>query len=114
MQLNCSRSSPPDQLDDDPLNTRGILRDFTRPRGAIATADGVVLAKSVDSNDKYDFQRVYPQGDLYGQITGYFSFVYGAAGVEAQYNDELSGNTANQELRIAERPVRRTRTTRAT
>lgn len=88
-----------DHLDDDSLNTRGILRDFTRPRGAIATADGVVLAKSVDSNDKYVYQRVYPQGDLYGQITGYFSFVYGSAGLEEQYTDELSGNTANQELR---------------
>lgn len=86
-------------LNRDSLNTRGILRDFTRPRGAIATADGVVIAKSVDSNDKYVFQRVYPKGDLFGQITGYFSFVYGSAGLESQYTDELSGNTANQELR---------------
>ena len=86
-------------LSSDTLNTRGILRDFTRPRGAIGTADGVVVAKSVDSNDKYVYQRVYPQGDLYGQLTGYFSFVYGSSGLEAQYTDELSGNTANQELR---------------
>lgn len=86
-------------LDTDGLNTRAILRDFTRPRGAIATADGVVIAKSVPSNDRYQYQRVYPTKDLFGQITGYFSFAYGASGLEKQYNDELSGQTARQQVR---------------
>ena len=85
-------------LDNDPLNTRAILRDFSRPRGAIATADGVVIAKSVASNDQYKYQRQYPTGDLFGQLTGYFSFAYGATGLEKQYNDELSGQTARQKL----------------
>jgi peptidoglycan glycosyltransferase len=86
-------------LDSDRLNTRAILRDFSRTRGAIASADGVVLAKSVPSGDRYVYQRVYPTKALFGQITGYFSFVYGASGLEREYNDELSGHTAAQEVR---------------
>ncbi len=86
-------------LDHDSRNTRAILRDFSRPRGAIATADGVVIAKSIDSNDRYKYQRVYPTNELFGQITGYFSFEYGAAGLERSYNDALSGQTERQQLR---------------
>ncbi len=85
-------------LDSDSLNSRAILRDFTRPRGAIVTADGVVIAKSVDSHDRYVYQRVYPKGDLYGQVTGYYSFVYGSSGLEREYNDELSGQTLGQQV----------------
>lgn len=85
-------------LDTDPLNSRAILRDFTRPRGSIVTADGVVIAKSVDSHDRYVYQRVYPEGDLYGQVTGYYSFVYGSSGLEEQYNDDLAGQTLSQRL----------------
>ncbi len=38
------------------------------------------------------------EGDLFGQVTGYFSFKYGTAGVEKQYNDVLAGQTAQQRL----------------
>ncbi len=86
-------------LDTDQQNVRAILRDFSRPRGSIATADGVLLARSVESHDRYVYQREYPRGDLYGQVTGYYSFVYGSSGIEKQYNDELSGRTLNQQLR---------------
>lgn len=85
-------------LDTDSRNSRAILRDFTRPRGSIVTADGIVIAKSVDSHDRYVFQRVYPAGDLYGQITGYYSFIYGSSGLEKTYNDELAGQTLSQQI----------------
>ncbi len=87
-----------DDLDSDQLNSRAILRDFTRPRGSIVTADGVVIAKSVDSHDQYVYQRVYPEGSLYGQITGYYSFVYGSSGLEKRYNDDLAGQTLSQQV----------------
>ena len=41
----------------DPNNTREILRDFSRPRGTITSADGVVLARSVPSGDSFLYQR---------------------------------------------------------
>jgi peptidoglycan glycosyltransferase len=86
-------------LNEHPNNTRRIVRDFNRPRGQIIAADGPVLAKTVPSapGDQFTFQRTYPEGDLFGHITGYFNFSSGATGVESTYNDQLSGATVSQE-----------------
>lgn len=81
------------ELNDNPNNTRAILRDFTQPRGTVTTADGVVIAESVPSEDRFELQRRYPEGPLFAGITGYFSFTLGSAGVEKTYNDELAGRT---------------------
>jgi peptidoglycan glycosyltransferase len=79
------------KLNHDPRNTRQAVADFSRPRGAIQTADGVVLAQSIPSNDEYHYQRVYPHGLEYSFLTGYLSFRYGAEGVEQTYADQLAG-----------------------
>lgn len=86
-------------LNDHPLNSRKIVRDFNRPRGQIISADDAVLAKTVPSapGDPFIFQRTYPEGDLFGHITGTFNFNFGATGVEETYNDQLSGATVSQE-----------------
>ena len=86
-------------LNEHPQNTRKIVRDFSRPRGQIIAADGPVLAKTVPSapGDPFPLQRTYPEGDLFGHITGYFNFNFGVTGVEQTYNDELSGATVSQE-----------------
>lgn len=86
------------ELNDNPNNTREILRDFTQPRGAITTADGVVIAQSVPSNDRFELQRQYPEGPLFSAITGYYSFNLGSTGVEKIYNDELAGRTTDLSL----------------
>ncbi len=83
-----------EDLADDPRNVRKAIRDFSRPRGDIITADGEVVARSIpdeDDGDDFDLQREYPQGDLFAQIVGYQSFVFGNTGVEKEYNDELVG-----------------------
>ena len=87
------------ELNNDLRNTRKIVRDFNRPRGQIIAADGAVLAKTVPSapGDPFTFQRTYPEGDLFGHITGYFNFNFGATGVEQSYNDELAGATVSQD-----------------
>jgi len=79
------------RLNHNPRNTRQVIADFSRPRGVIETADGVVIAQSVPSNDIYKYQRVYPKGLQYPFTTGFFSFRYGASGVESQYSGYLSG-----------------------
>lgn len=86
-------------LNEHPQNTRKIVRDFSRPRGQILSADGAVLAKTVPSapGDQFPLQRTYPEGDLFGHITGTFNFNFGASGVEQTYNDELAGATVSQE-----------------
>lgn len=78
-------------LADDPRNSRTYLRDFTRPRGMIISADGRILARSVDSDDEYERQRIYPFGELFAQVVGYQSVVVGSTGVERSYNAVLSG-----------------------
>jgi len=86
-------------LNDNPLNTRAVVRDFARARGQILTSDGAVLARSVPVKDEFERQRQYPEGALFGHITGYFSFTYGGEGVERTYNDELVGRNQSLKLR---------------
>jgi peptidoglycan glycosyltransferase len=97
-QLNWIQLVQAGGLRDHPANNRQIVRTFTDPRGVIQTADGVVLAQSVPSNDSFERQRVYPEGPLFAHVTGYFSFEFGAEGVEKAYNDELAGRTDELEL----------------
>jgi peptidoglycan glycosyltransferase len=97
--LNYVQVFAADKLNDHPTNIREVLRDFTQPRGTIATADGVVIARSVTVDDRFERQREYPEGELYAHTTGYFNFSFGADGVERSYNDELAGQTTEQEIR---------------
>jgi peptidoglycan glycosyltransferase len=82
-------------LADDSRNSRTYLRDFSRPRGAIVSADGKILARSVDSDDEYERQRIYPFGELFAQTVGYQSVVVGSTGVERAYNAALTGRDRN-------------------
>jgi penicillin-binding protein A len=93
VQLNRLTVFEAAQLNDNPNNTREILRDFNRPRGSVSTVDGVVIAQSVPSDGRFDLQREYPEGDLFAHITGFYSFTLGSSGVERSYNDELAGRT---------------------
>jgi peptidoglycan glycosyltransferase len=80
-----------DRLANDPNNVRKFLRDVNRPRGKILTLDGDVVAESVPTGGELKYQRVYPHGELFAQISGYQSILVGNTGVEAYYNDELTG-----------------------
>ncbi|RLV48068.1 penicillin-binding protein 2 [Nocardioides mangrovicus] len=74
-----------------PDNRRIRDLQFSRERGAILV-DGKAIAQSVKSKDRYDYQREYPQGREYAQITGYFSRDYGEGGIEATQDAILSGS----------------------
>jgi len=86
------------RLNDNRLNTRQAVKDFSQPRGAIQTADGVVVADSVDTGDQFQRLRRYPTGPLFAHVTGYFSFTFGSEGVERTYNDELTGKATKLRL----------------
>lgn len=90
-----------DALNRDPRNSRAIVRDFDQPRGQIVSADGAVLAQSVPSapGDRFTYQRVYPEKDLFAHVTGSLNFNFGASGVERSYNNDLSGASYDQALK---------------
>jgi peptidoglycan glycosyltransferase len=79
------------KLNDDPRNFRRIVRDYANPRGDILDANGVVVATSVPTNDQFEFLRTYPYGPLFGNVTGFYSFQFGATDIEDRYNDQLTG-----------------------
>jgi peptidoglycan glycosyltransferase len=87
-------------LNADAANTRAIRREFGSPRGEIITYDGIVVAQSVSAPEGSDFpyQRVYPYGEMFAGITGYYSFPYGATQVERTMDDVLTGDTARQRI----------------
>jgi penicillin-binding protein A len=101
VQLNVLAVGRQAELNADPRNNRQTEREFNRPRGNIIAADGTVLASSVPSQpgDSFKYQRVYPLGDLFGNVTGYYTFSFGSTQLERTQNDVLMGNTSEQKLR---------------
>lgn len=74
--------------------TRQIRAEFEVQRGAILAADRrTVLARSVEEPRRsvYRFRREYPHGELYAHITGFYSRIYGRAGIEQALNAYLAG-----------------------
>jgi peptidoglycan glycosyltransferase len=84
----------------DPRNVRNTLNTFNRARGNIVTSDGQIVAQSVPVTGSTDFkyQRQYPNGPLYSEISGYQSFLFGNTGVEDTYDKALTGRDASIQL----------------
>ena len=74
-------------------NRRSLIAEYSIQRGDITTLDGVTIARSEDTGGELRYAREYPEGELYGHITGFYSFIYGSSGIEAAYNDELLGDS---------------------
>ncbi|WP_435741784.1 peptidoglycan D,D-transpeptidase FtsI family protein [Nocardioides sp. SYSU DS0663] len=78
-------------LIEDPRNRRVIDAAYSRERGAIlVNRDSLAVSREVD--DQFEFLRAYPRPLRYAHVTGYFSYLYGAAGVERSQNAVLSGD----------------------
>jgi len=97
-QLNRVQFFGAQRLRDNPINSRGLVREFGQERGRILTADGVVVARSVASDGSFDNVREYPEGDLFAHVVGYQSLNVGATGLEREYNDELAGTKLDQQI----------------
>ena len=88
-----------DKIANEPGNAaRQIRAEYQVERGRILAADRrTVLAESLpnpDTGSPYAFIRTYPQGELYGQLTGYYSRIYGRSGLEQAMNPYLAGTAA--------------------
>jgi len=94
-QVNYVQVFAADRLKLNPANPRILLSEYKNQRGAILARDErTVLARSVPTNGSLKYLRVYPHGSLYGQLTGYFSLLYGTSGLESSQNDWLSGTSS--------------------
>ena len=88
----------------DPRNNRQELRSFDSPRGPVLTADGVTVARTVrvdtalHPNGRFTWQREYPEGALFANVVGYYTYGFGSTQVERQWDEVLSGRTALQQL----------------
>ncbi len=74
-----------------PGNQRILLNEYSRARGAILVGSESV-AKSKSTSDSLKYLRTYPNKSTYAPITGFYSLVYGATGLEQVENDILAGN----------------------
>jgi peptidoglycan glycosyltransferase len=72
-------------------NQRVILTEYSRERGPILLGSKA-LAESTPTDDALKYLREYPDGSTYASITGFYSLVYGATGIESEENDVLAGN----------------------
>jgi len=85
-----------DRIANEPANApRQIKAEYAVERGQIlASNHTTVLAESKanqDPNSIYKYVRDYPNGELWGQLTGYYSRIYGRTGLEQAMNSYLSG-----------------------
>lgn len=80
-----------ERIEENAYNKRRLVEEYAIERGEIIAADGAVLARSVDTGTEYRYQREYPEGSLFADVTGYDSWKYGRTGLERTFNKELLG-----------------------
>ncbi|NYJ03618.1 peptidoglycan glycosyltransferase [Nocardioides thalensis] len=78
-----------EDLNEHPGNARVAEAAFSRERGAIIVGRDPI-ARSVESDDRYEFLRKYPKPWLYANVTGYLQFA-SQTGLERSQNEILSG-----------------------
>ena len=73
-------------------NQRILIEEYDRERGPILVGPDPV-AKSVETGNSLRYLRTYSNGPLYAPITGFYSLVYGATGLERTENRILNGRS---------------------
>jgi peptidoglycan glycosyltransferase len=70
-------------------NRRQIIDEYDQQRGSILVGRRAV-ARSISTDERLRYLRVYSDGPMYAPVTGYYS-VYGATGIEKTENELLTG-----------------------
>ena len=78
---------------DRPGNQRLLLAEYDRERGPIFVGNDAV-ARSVETGGALRYLRTYSNGPLYAPVTGFYSLIYGATGLERTENSILTGRSA--------------------
>lgn len=77
---------------DRPGNQRNLLEEYDRERGPILVGSNPV-ARSEETGNTLTYLRLYDNGPLYAPITGFYSLIYGATGLERTENRVLTGTS---------------------
>ena len=77
-------------LRNNPNNSRLLANRLNNDRGPIVVGNQAVAASVPTPDQTYKYQRGYPFGTLYPNVTGYFT-VYTETGIEQSEDDVLSG-----------------------
>lgn len=86
-------------LADHPRNKRERDADFAQDRGSIL-AGTTEIAKTVESKDRFRFQRVYPEPEMYAPVTGFYAYEHPApSGLELSKTRVLAGSDDSQLIR---------------
>ena len=75
-----------------PGNQRLLLAEYDRERGPILVGANPA-ARSIETGNTLRFLRTYDDGPLYAPITGFYSLIYGATGLERTENRVLTGKS---------------------
>lgn len=70
-----------------------LINQYASQRGPIIVGNEEI-AKSIPTSDSLKYLRVYPGGAEYAPVTGFYSLIYGATGIELAENSILSGSDA--------------------
>jgi len=82
-----------DDYASDSRNSRVLYEEYSRERGKIVSDEaGQVLAGVKPSDDNFNFMRTYRNGPMYAPVTGYYSIMYGAGGMENAEDSFLNGS----------------------
>lgn len=83
-----------DDLRQNALNRRALLRQQQQPRGPILAADGRAIARSYATGRGTDriYRRRYTRPTIFAHPVGYSFVDLGNSGMESYYNDQLSGD----------------------
>lgn len=88
-----------EKIQNNAFNKRRLVEEYAIQRGDILTntaSGNQTIATSVDSGTVYRWQREYPDGSLFADITGYDSWKYGRSGLEKSFNNQLLGKDTGQ------------------
>ncbi|MBA2427554.1 MAG: penicillin-binding protein 2 [Actinobacteria bacterium] len=93
LQLNYVQIIAAERIAGNNANVRSLLQEYAIKRGDIVTVDGQRVAFSQPTGGRLRHRRIYPGGELYGHITGFYSILYGTTRVEDSFNDQLLGTS---------------------
>lgn len=90
VNLNIVQVLRADEFADHPANRRVIIREYSIERGPIIAGDERI-ATSVETEGDLEYLRRYRPPGFAPHLLGYYSIVYGRAGLERAMNEVLTG-----------------------